>query len=288
VPCATRHDEPRRNASSKRAPVSLVDVAAEIGAPVPREPQPAQLKFPVRQVRAGEFLHRAGDRSDAIYVVRAGFFKTVRVESNGTEQVMAFPMRGDAIGLDGLASGKCQTDAVALDASLVVAITHDGLGQFGRAWPGVERLVHFLYSREIGEQQLMMLRLGSSCADARVASFLLHLADKCGRYGYSRTALTLRMTRRDIGSHLGLKLETVSRCLSAFAGAGILGVDHRSLLLRDVDALRSVAAPPASVPRPLRPIVAAKRTWSRYEPLTAGAHHASCPPHREAGCQVLD
>jgi CRP/FNR family transcriptional regulator len=268
--------------------VSLVDVATEIGAPLPRDPHLAQLKFPVRQVRAGEYLHRAGDNCDAVYVVRAGFFKTVRVESNGTEQVMAFPMRGDAIGLDGVDGGKCQTDAVALDASLVVAITHDGLGRSGRTWPGVERLVHFLYSREIGEQQLMILRLGSLCADARVASFLLHLADKCGRYGYSRTALTLRMTRRDIGSYLGLKLETVSRCFSAFAGAGILDVDHRSLLLRDVDALRSVAAPPANVPRPLRPIVAARRTWSRYEPLKSGAQHASGRAHREAGCQVLD
>jgi hypothetical protein len=83
------------------------------------------------------------------------------------------------------------------------------------------------------------------------------------------------MTRRDIGSYLGLKLETVSRCFSAFAGAGMLDVNHRSLLLRDVDALKSLAAPPANVPQPLRPVVAAKRGWLRYEPLRSNAHRAA-------------
>lgn len=274
---ATLHEEPPP-ANSKRAPVSLTDLAADVGAPAPKDPQLLQLKFPVRHVRAGEFLYRAGDPCDAIYVVRGGFFKTMRVQPNGNEQVLAFPMRGDAVGLDGADCGKYQTDTVALDTSLVAVIAQDPPGELAPASRPVERLLHFLYSREISEQQQMMLMLGSFCADARVASFLLHLANKFGRYGFSRTALTLRMTRRDIGSYLGLKLETVSRCLSAFADAGILDVDYRSVGLHDVDALRSVAAPPAIVPQPLRPVVAAKRRWSRYEPLNSDAQHAARRP----------
>jgi len=61
-----------------------------------------------------------------------------------------------------------------------------------------------------------MLMLGTMRAEQRLASFLLDLADRYAARGYSSSEFGLRMTREEIGCHLGLKLETVSRLFSRF------------------------------------------------------------------------
>lgn len=48
------------------------------------------------------------------------------------------------------------------------------------------------------------------------------------------------MTREEIGSYLGLKLETVSRAFSKFHEDGVLEVRQRQLRVLDVEALRSL------------------------------------------------
>jgi hypothetical protein len=72
-----------------------------------------------------------------------------------------------------------------------------------------------LMSKEIARDQNVMLLLGSMRADERLAVFLLSLAERYKQRGYSSTEFVLRMTREEIGSFLGLKLETVSRCSRA-------------------------------------------------------------------------
>src|ERR1700752_2508941 len=89
----------------------------------------------------------------------------------------------------------------------------------------------------------MFWLLGTLSAEARLASFLLDLSERFGRLGYSRTAFALRATRQEIGSYLGLKLETVSRTLSAFAAAGLVDIDRRKVVLRDAIGLRRIIDP---------------------------------------------
>jgi CRP/FNR family transcriptional regulator len=78
-------------------------------------------------------------------------------------------------------------------------------------------------------------------ADERLAVFLLNLADRYRDRGYSSTDYVLRMTRQEIGSYLGLKLETVSRLFSRFQGEGFIQVQGRALKLLDPTALKRIA-----------------------------------------------
>ena len=68
--------------------------------------------FPTRRVREGESLFRVGDSFHTLYVIRAGFFKTVLVDSNGLEQVLAFPMQSDLMGADGIAASLSRSATV--------------------------------------------------------------------------------------------------------------------------------------------------------------------------------
>lgn len=226
--------------------------------------------FPVRKVHAGETLHRAGDKFNAIHVVRSGFFKTVSVDAAGTELVLGFPMGGEVLGVDGVDSGRYTTDVVALDISSVAVIPFEQLSQLAHQHPCIERLLYSIFARELAHKHTMFRLLGTLSAEARLATFLLDLSDRFGRLGYSRSTFALRATRQEIGSYLGMKLETVSRTLSAFATAGLVDIDRRQIALRDVARLRGIADSTAVCAKksPLKqPITSAIRRAVRALPM---------------------
>ena len=218
--------------------VGLSEIAAMFEVPIEVPAGMAEVEFPVRRLQPGETLCRAGDEFEALYVVRSGFLKTVSLDGAGNEQVLAFPMRGDAIGVDGFDQGHYTADAIALESCHVIIVPFVRIAGLGRRIPGIERLIYAIFNRELVHRQNMVRLLGMLNAEARVAAFLLDLSERSGRLGCSRSSFVLRMTRQELGSYLGIKLETVSRALSAFAAAGLMDVSRREVVLNDVEELR--------------------------------------------------
>jgi CRP/FNR family transcriptional regulator len=95
-------------------------------------------------------------------------------------------------------------------------------------------------SREIVREHGVMLLLGSMRAEERLAAFVLNLVQRLHARGFSKSELVLRMTREEIGSYLGLKLETVSRTFSKFADDNIIEVRQRHLRILDTEALKRI------------------------------------------------
>ncbi len=100
-------------------------------------------------------------------------------------------------------------------------------------------------SREIARDYGVMLLLGCMRAEERLSAFLLNLSQRFAARGYSSTRFNLRMTREEIGSYLGLKLETVSRAFSHFQNEGMVSVQNKSIEIKDLKRLRGVIAQPA-------------------------------------------
>jgi CRP/FNR family transcriptional regulator len=193
-----------------------------------------------RKVAQGEALFHAGDRFDALFEIWTGFFKTVITTSQGHEQVTGFRMAGELMGLDGIDLGRYSVDAIALEDSQVCVIPYGELETLGREVPPLERQLHRLMSREIVNDHGVMLHLGSMHADERVAAFLLKLTERLHVRGFSAASIVLRMSREEIGSYLGLTLETVSRTFSKFQAAGLLFVRQRHVQITDPAGLRHV------------------------------------------------
>ena len=257
------------------ASMSFANVVALLGVALPPELRAVEASFTVRRVKAGEALHRAGDAFHAIYVVRCGFFKTVSVDSSGDELVLDLPMGGDVIGIDGIDAGHYGADVVALDIGSVAVIPFTQLSELGRRHPGIERLLYSLFGRELARKNSMYWVLSMLSAEARLASFLIEMSERFGRLGYSRHAFALRATREEIGSHLGLKLETISRTMSAFAAKGLIKIDRRDVTLLDLAGLRRIATPRASVDEPKRPDAADPRRGCRATPARPGNRAAA-------------
>ncbi|MBK6009505.1 helix-turn-helix domain-containing protein [Ramlibacter ginsenosidimutans] len=199
-----------------------------------------------RKVRRKAPLFRAGEPFHALYAIRTGVFKTCVTAEDGRDQVTGFHMAGEIVGLDGIVQDHHTCDAVALEDSEVCVLPFDRIGELSREVGALQHHLHRVMSREIVREHGVMLLLGSMRAEERVAAFLLNLVQRLQARGFSPSELVLRMTRQEIGSYLGLKLETVSRTFSRFAQEGVLEVQHRFVRIADVERLRSVLAQPGS------------------------------------------
>ncbi len=192
-----------------------------------------------RAIRRGEYLYRCSERFRALYAIRTGFFKTQILHDDGREQVTGFQMPGEIIGLDAISTDAHTCDAVALEDCEICEIPFDKLEELSREVPCLQRHLHKIMSREIVRDQGVMMLLGSMRAEERLAAFLLNLSQRFSARGYSPNIFHLRMTRQEIGSYLGLKLETVSRTFSNFQENGLLNVKVREVEIMDMLRLRN-------------------------------------------------
>ncbi len=193
-----------------------------------------------RSLARGEVLFRTGEHFTSLYAVRTGFFKTCLSSEDGRDQVTGFQMAGELLGLDGIGTDHHTCDAVALEDSQVCVIPYTQLEELSREISDLQRHFHKIMSREIVREHGVMLLLGSMRAEERLAAFLLNLTQRLRARGFSASSLVLRMTREEIGSYLGLKLETVSRAFSKFQEDGVLDVKQRQIQVLNPQALQNL------------------------------------------------
>ena len=208
-----------------------------------------ELLFQHVQFKTGQRIHTIGQPFDTLYIVHSGFLKTVLIDEFGNEQVLSFPMKGDLFGVDGIHTRRYASEAVALSNCDLILLPFKKFTALGRTHVELEHAMYSVMSRELVREQGMVSMLGALSAEARVARFLVSLSDRFAEMGYSSKLFNLRMTRHEIGSYLGLTLETVSRTLSAFNEIGLITVDQRSIGIKEPDALKTLRRLPPSSSR---------------------------------------
>lgn len=214
------------------------------------------------KIARGEPLFRAGGRFKSLYTIRSGFFKTSVSTADGREQVSGFYMAGELLGLDGIAQDKHTCTARALEDSEVCVLHVQLINELAHDVHALQHHVLKVMSREISHDHNHLFLLGSMKSDARVATFLLNLLTRLHARGQAPNELVLRMTREDIGSYLGLTIETISRTLSKLAKNGVISVDQRHVRVLQPDALHYVAEhdDAATCQQPVLPSHAAHHT----------------------------
>lgn len=199
-----------------------------------------------RKIKRGTTLFRNGEKFTSLYAIRTGFFKTCVASEDGRDQVTGFQMAGEVMGLDGIVNDHHTCDAVALEDAEVCIMPFERIEELSREITSLQRHIHKILSREIVRENGVMLLLGSMRAEERLAAFLVNLVQRLHARGFSQSELVLRMTREEIGSFLGLKLETVSRTFSKFVDDGIVEVKQRHVRILNTEALREIVNPKTS------------------------------------------
>ena len=195
----------------------------------------ADSAFTRKRVKRDECLYRAGEVFESIYALLSGFFKSSVALEDGRNQVTGFHMAGEVVGMDGIGTERHTADLVALEDSEVCIIPYGRLEE-----AGLQRHLHKAMSRELVRGEGVMMLLGSMRAEERLAAFLLNLSQRFVARGFSPNEFHLRMTREEIGSYIGLSLETVSRLFSRFREDGLITVRQRHIRILDVTGLAAL------------------------------------------------
>jgi CRP/FNR family transcriptional regulator len=207
------------------------------------------MRFQHVKFKTGQRVHMIGQVFDHLYVINSGFLKTVLIDEFGNEQVLGFPMKGDVLGADGINTRHYASEAVALSDCDIILVPFKKLAALCQTHPPLENLIYGVLSRELVREQAIIGVLARLSAEARVARFLVTLGERFAAMGYSSKLFNLRMSRHEIGSYLGLRLETISRTLSGFSDAGLITVELRTIGIKDAEALQRLRRlPPRARP----------------------------------------
>ncbi|MBI4754682.1 MAG: fumarate/nitrate reduction transcriptional regulator Fnr [Betaproteobacteria bacterium] len=193
-----------------------------------------------RTLRRGERLYHTGARFGSLYAVRSGSLKSLVVTEGGRQQITAFHVPGELIGVDAIGFGVHHSSTVAIEDCKICEIPYAALVRLSREMPALQRRIHRLISGEIQRDQGLMALLGGMRAGQRMGAFLLGLSQRRAARGNSPTHIALHMTREDIGSYLGMSFETVSRLLRLFREEGLIVARHRSVEITDLERMKKL------------------------------------------------
>ena len=220
---------------------SLYDLCLPMGLEIGDLERLENVIKPRQSIDKNDFLYRLGEPLKSIYAIRSGSFKTYLTNPDGTEQIIGFSLPGELLGLDAIGENQHTCTSKALETSNVCEIPFERLESLAREIPNLQHQLFRLMSKEIQQDQNLMLLLAQMPAETRLASFLLGMSERLNKRGYAANEFNLSMSRGDIANLLGMAVETISRLLGHFQDDGLLRVARKHITILNLDRLRQLA-----------------------------------------------
>jgi CRP/FNR family transcriptional regulator len=192
-------------------------------------------------LKKGQHLFHQGTPFTSVYALRAGTVKTYTITNEGEEQITGFYFPGELVGMSGFDQNEYPVSAKILETTTVCEIPFERLDELSGQLPELRRQLLRSMSKEIREEQQMMLLLSKKNAEERIATFLIKLSQRFKLRGYSETSFRLSMSRNEIGNYLGLAVETVSRIFTRFQKSGLLSVDGKEVHIENLMKLYEIS-----------------------------------------------
>lgn len=233
---------PAHHLKAACANCSVLELCLPLGLSGPEIEQLDTLIVQRVKVKKGVTLYRAGDPLRSLYAVRIGSFKTSVLSVDGREQVTGFQISGEMLGLDAISTERHSCDAYALEDSEVCPIHFAHLEKLARELPSLQHNLNKILSREIVRDHDMLMMLGNMNSDERLAAFLVNLSQRLNLRGYSSREFVLKMRREEIGSYLGLRLETICRGIAHLRDQGLAQISGRDVKIQNMDGLKQLIA----------------------------------------------
>jgi len=194
-----------------------------------------------RPLKRGDILFSTGQKLDCVYVAREGAFKSVIYNADGDSQVTGFHLPGEILGLDALGTSRHTCDSVALTTADVCEIPLSDLESVAGQLPSLQHQLLKIIGQSMNRDQKHIEILSKKNAHERMAIFLHQLSERYRMLGRSGSRFLIPMSRDDIGSYVGLVIETVSRTLSKMQDDGLIEVNGREVVICDMARLNGFA-----------------------------------------------
>lgn len=192
-----------------------------------------------KTLQRGEFIYHEGDNFRGIIAIKSGSAKLIACDQHGNEHILNILLPGELLGFDGLSDEKHSCAAIALETTSFCLLPADSLDDLFHTIPSLTREL-FRHSGEKMVEDKNLLMLSKRPAEERLAYFLISLSDRLKRRGFSASEFKLSLSRQEIGNHLGLALETISRLLKKFQEDKLITVQNRFITITNINALKKL------------------------------------------------
>jgi len=191
-------------------------------------------------VSKGKILYEEGNRLTGIFCINKGILKIYKTGIEGKEQIIKFAKEGDVIGYRSVINGECACTSVKiLEDAVVCHIASQDLYHLLRENSefGIELLQ--IACKELGEANNYITDIAQKSVRERLAEILLHLKDE---FGVNQDGLiNIALTREELANIIGTATESVIRLLSEFKTEGIIELQGRKILLKDINKLKKIS-----------------------------------------------
>ena len=192
-----------------------------------------------RHFGRGETLFSEGDQCHGLFVVATGRIRIFKLSSSGREQVLAVEGPGSSFAeLPVFDGGVYPASASALEDAEVLFISRKDFQNYCREHPEVALKVLAVVGSRLRRLVGIIEDLSFTTVRQRLISLLLRLAQGGGTTTKQGVRVELTTTHQDLASELGTVRELVSRNLSRLQAEGLLEVNGRTIIIKDLSGLK--------------------------------------------------
>lgn len=196
-----------------------------------------------RELARGEYLYLPGDPARSVFLLRTGAMRLGRLLDSGRELTLDVAGPGELVG-EGAALGEAHRPglAQALERVRVAPLPVSALEAALSRSPDLALALARITAER--SRRLEARALAGAFADCRrrLAGALLDLAERFGAEEEGGRRIGVRLTHEELARIIGAARETVTPLLVDLRRAGLLDYDRRRILVRELPALRKIAA----------------------------------------------
>ena len=197
----------------------------------------SKIHVPIEDIKYEQdsLIYQQGDIGRSLYTLREGYIKLLHLNEDGTERIVRLIKQGDLFGMEAFLGGKYEHSAIALRPIYLCKIPVEVLKDLGEQSPRLHRQMMKKWGEALSESQSWFAELNTGRVEMRLARFLLRLV-KENSHGQKIAPL---FNREDMGLMMDVKLETISRALTALSELNLItDITRTSVVLSDIERLR--------------------------------------------------
>lgn len=191
------------------------------------------------KVVKGEYVFWEGDLPESLHILKSGKLKLIKQSENGKETILGIVSPGETFGEIALFDGRpLSFSAQTMEKSVVLKMRRPEFLQYlyANKIACLEIIIEF--ARRLRDAQDVIKGMAADKVEHRILELLLKLAEKVGRREQEGTRIGILLTRQDIADMVGSTVETTIRILSRLTKKGLITSRSKSIIIRDLDALR--------------------------------------------------
>jgi len=193
-----------------------------------------------RHYSAGEIVFSEGEQCSGLYVVESGNVRIFKSAPNGREQVLSIDGPGGSIAeLPVFDGGAYPASAAAVDDVTLLFVSRQDFQALCLAHPQVPLKVLRVVGARLRRLVGIIEELSFTTVRHRLANYLLRLAQKSGKRTADGVEVALPITNQELAAQIGTVRELVSRNLSRLQAEGLLKIDGRNILVRNLKDLEN-------------------------------------------------